>query len=125
MAENISTASLAYLGDAVFELMIREKLIRGNIPFKLLNQLAAKYVSAPAQSAIYHRIFPILTEDEKLIIKRGRNLHQNSRSKSANVSEYRHATGLEVLFGHLYLYEKHERLKEIFLLCIEDVRENG
>ena len=117
MEKNIGTRELAYLGDAVFELMVREKLIAENISFSTLNQIADKYVNAKAQSEMYHRIFTKLTGIEQSIIKRGRNLHTTARSKSACMSEYRHATGLEVLFGYLYVSGETNRIKEVFEMC--------
>jgi len=114
-------AELAYLGDAVFELLVRDMLVKGGVPFRDMSRRAKDYVSAVAQNAMYHKIFDILTEDEQNIMKRGRNLHGVSRAKSARVSEYRHATGLEVLFGHLHYSGKFERMNEIFTLCISEV----
>ena len=111
-------AELAYLGDAVFEIMVRDMLVRRNIPFKDLARNAKGYVSAVAQSAMYHKIFDQLTEGEQSLMKRGRNLHSASRAKSANVVEYRHATGLEVLFGWLHYHGEVERLNEVFQLCV-------
>ena len=112
-----TAAELAYLGDAVFELMVREKLLREGVPFRAINRRAKGYVSAKAQSEMYHRIFPALSEEEQTAAKRGRNLHTLSRAKNAGVSEYRHATGLEALFGHLHQQGKTARAEEIFLLC--------
>jgi len=111
-------AELAYLGDAVFELLVRDMLLEMGVPFRDMNSSAQGYVSAVAQSAMYHKIFDLLTEEEQSIMKRGRNLHGASRAKSAGVAEYRHATGLEVLFGHLHHTGETSRLKEIFKLCI-------
>jgi ribonuclease-3 family protein len=116
-----STAALAYLGDAVFELRVREMLLKQNpngIPISELNRLSRNYVTATAQSAMYHAVFDMLSEEEQDIMKRGRNLHSNSRAKSADVIAYRHATGLETLFG--YLYEKNAlgRIDELFNMCI-------
>ena len=118
MEKNIGTRELAYLGDAVFELMVREKLIADRIPFGSLNHIADKYVNAKTQAEMYHRIFTKLTNIEQSIIKRGRNLHTATRTKSACMSEYRHATGLEVLFGYLYVNVEMERLKEVFEMCV-------
>ena len=115
---DIGTRELAYLGDAVFELMVREKLIAEGIPFRLLGILSDKYVCAKSQSEMYHRIFTKLTHIEQSIIKRGRNLHGATRSKSACVSEYRHATGLEVLFGYLHANGETDRLAEVFEMCV-------
>jgi len=118
LAAGVSAAELAYLGDAVFELMVREKLLGEGIPFRALNRRAKGYVSATAQSAMYHRIFPDLSAEEQAVMKRGRNIHNVSRAKNAGVSEYRHATGLETLFGHLHQRGETARVNEIFLMCI-------
>ena len=123
MAQDLvsSTAELAYLGDAVFELLVREMLLQKGIIFHDLNSHAKDYVTAVAQSRMYHKIFPILTEQEQDIMKRGRNLNSSSRAKSARVSEYRHATGLETLFGYLHQQGNLTRVRNIFALCIKEV----
>ena len=119
---NTSVAALAYLGDAVFELRVREMLLSRNENGAALHQLnkqARKYVSAPAQAAMYHAIFPTLSDEEQAIMKRGRNLHTTSRAKNADMADYRHATGLEALFGYLYEKGDHMRLAELFEMCIK------
>ena len=116
-SSDLGTRELAYLGDAVFELMVRKKLISENIPFNMLNSTADKYVNAKTQAEMYHHIFTKLSNIEQSIIKRGRNLHTATKSKSACISEYRHATGLEVLFGYLYAKGEKERLREVFEMC--------
>ena len=123
MAQGIrnSPAELAYLGDAVFELLVREMLLQKGFAFHDLNNHAKGYVSAVAQSRMYHNIFSLLPEEEQDIMTRGRNLNTSSRAKSARVSEYRHATGLETLFGYLHLQGNAARIREVFALCIEIV----
>jgi len=113
-------AELAFLGDAVFELLVRDKLLQDGVLFRDMSRLAKNYVSAVAQNMMYHKIFPNLTEEEQTICKRGRNLHSVSRAKSARVAEYRHATGLEVLFGYLHHEEKFERMHDIFEMCVKE-----
>ena len=113
-----SAAELAYLGDAVFELFVREMLVNEGVPFREINRRAKTYVSAHAQSAMYHKIFPVLSSEEQSIMKRGRNLHSLSRAKNAGVSEYRHSTGLEALFGYLHKNGETARVREIFNMCI-------
>ena len=116
---------LAYLGDAVFELLVRDMLVKENVPFKDMARRAKGYVSAVAQNTMYHTIFDILTPEEQAMMKRGRNLHSVSRSKAARVSEYRHATGLEVLFGYLHSQGQFTRLEAVFKLCVDNnVRED-
>ena len=121
MAQGVGIAELAYLGDAVFELLVRDMLCKAGVPFRDMSRRAKDYVSAVAQNAMYHHIFDALSEEEQAMMKRGRNLHGASRAKSANVSEYRHATGLEVLFGHLHYQGAFDRLHVIFALCVEAI----
>lgn len=117
----ISAAGLAYMGDAVFELNVRKMLLdEGSRPVSALNKKARGYVSASAQAAMYHYIEPFLTEEEQSIMRRGRNLHTQSKAKNADVSDYRHATGLEALFGYLFLQGEEKRLAEVFELCIQE-----
>ena len=119
--EEYSPLNLAYLGDAVFELMVRETLVTDNLDnVRSLFRQSKSYVKASAQSQSYFRIFDRLSPDEQQIAKRGRNCKPASRAKNASVMEYQHATGLEALFGYLYLAGKTERLKEIFALCVPD-----
>ena len=117
---SLSAAELAYLGDAVFELWVRKMLIKKGVPFRDLNSNARGYVCAVAQAKMYHRLYPLLLEKEQAIIKRGRNLHNTSRAKGAQVAEYRHATGLETLFGYLYNMGDIQRIDEIFALCVSE-----
>ena len=116
-----SVGCLAYMGDAVFELYVRKMLLSsGSRPVDSLNKQARQYVSAAAQAKMYHNIGPFLTDEEQAVMKRGRNLHSNSKAKNAGISDYRHATGLEALFGYLFLEEQHERLTEVFEICIQN-----
>ena len=115
----LSTANLAYMGDAVFEIHVRKMLLAKNRPIDVVNRMARNYVSAKAQAAMYHRLEPHLDEYELSVMKRGRNLHSNSKAKNADTIAYRHATGLETLFGYLFVNEHHKRIEEIFKICIE------
>ncbi|MBQ8639737.1 MAG: ribonuclease III [Lachnospiraceae bacterium] len=102
---------LAYLGDAVYELMIRTILVsKGNIQVNKLNSQATKFVKASAQAAIAHAIAEELTQEEASIYRRGRNAKSYTVAKHATMSDYRHATGLEALCGFLYLKGESERL---------------
>jgi ribonuclease-3 family protein len=121
MNETQSTLSLAYLGDAVFELCVRDMLTRqGGLTLNGYNKLAKQYVPATRQALMYHRIYALLTEDEQAVIKRGRNLKTATRAKNASATDYRLATGLETLFGHLYVTKQYDRLNYIFLLCVTE-----
>ncbi len=118
----LSGATLAYLGDAVIEIMVREYIIRLGItdPGKL-NAVAKKFVSAKAQSAGVEHILTHLSEEETAVYKRGRNAHGISVPRSATVAEYRRATGLEALFAYLHLSGERERLRELFEITFEEV----
>lgn len=120
--ENYSPTVLAYLGDAVFELYVRSMLIGGaNKPVNELNRQAREIVRAEAQAGMYHRVVEDLTAEEQAVLKRGRNA-RTTTSRSASVSDYRHATGLEALFGYLFITGDHERISWLFEKCIEGER---
>ena len=107
--------TLAYIGDAVFELLTRERIVlAGEKPPAELNRLARGYVTAVAQSAAVERLLPLLDEDETAVYKRGRNAKSAHAPKSAGAVEYRRATGLECLFGYLYLAGRIERARALF-----------
>lgn len=119
--DKLSPLVLAYIGDAVFELFVRTYLISNvNKSSNSLTNYAKKYVSATAQSSFYYSLQQILTEKEIYILKRGRNANPSHKAKNASVAEYRNATGLEALFGFLYLSNKNERLLQIFNFCYEN-----
>lgn len=114
-----SPLALAYLGDSVFEIMVRENLIKQhNVKVNKLNIEARKYVSAVNQSKMYLFIFDNLSLDEQNILKWGKNAKAKTTSKSSTLLEYKYATGLETLFGYLYLLDKKERLNQIFEMCL-------
>lgn len=114
-----SPLALAYLGDSVFEIMVRENLIKQhNVKVNKLNIEARKYVSAVNQSKMYLFIFDNLSLDEQNILKWGKNAKAKTTSKSSTLLEYKYATGLETLFGYLYLSDKKERLNQIFEMCL-------
>lgn len=117
-SRNASNAALAYLGDAVIELMVRERLVEeGYTSSKTLNAKALDFVRAPAQAAAMSRIMPLLGEEEDAVFHRGRNIGHTSTPKSATVSEYRAATGMEALFGYLYITGNTERARELFAIA--------
>ncbi|MCL2664930.1 MAG: ribonuclease III [Defluviitaleaceae bacterium] len=121
MEKDIGAKALAFLGDAVFTLKVRVLLLSDNErPPDELSRRAKKYVTASAQASFYHKIFPLLNEEEQGLLKRGRNSSGLSKTKNANTSDYRHATGLETLFGYLFLSGNETRLNEIFNMCIKE-----
>lgn len=112
----INAGVLAYIGDAVYEVEIRNYLIKRNINnVNKLQKMAINYVSATAQSKILECLIEkgILTKEELYTIGRARNYKPNSKPKHADIKTYKKATALEALFGMLYLEEKKERIKEI------------
>ncbi|SCH02203.1 Mini-ribonuclease 3 [uncultured Ruminococcus sp.] len=112
---------LAYMGDAVLEIMVREKLIRrANMPVHKLHRMTVERVCADAQSAAVEIVYDRLTEEELAIYKRGRNANGNHVPKNADPQDYRRATGLEALFGYLHLKGKQERIDELFALIWKD-----
>ena len=111
----LSTEALAYLGDSVIELCTRDMLVcRGISNSKKLNIEALNYVRATTQAAAMREILGILTEEELAIYKRGRNIGHTNTPKSSSVGEYRSATGMEALFGYLYLKDNNTRINELF-----------
>ncbi len=110
-----STAALAYLGDCVIEMCVREHLVRaGYSSSARLNRIALDFVRAPMQAQAMKRILPLLSEEETAVFHRGRNGGHGHTPKSATMAEYRAATGMEALFGYLHLAGRQERIRELF-----------
>ena len=119
--QQVSTLGLAHIGDAVFELMVRSWLCaHGKLTSKGLHSATVRYVAAPAQAKAVLKITDKLTAEELAIYKRGRNARVNSVPHRADIAEYHAATGLETLFGWLYLLGMRERVNELFLIIMED-----
>ncbi len=119
---SLSTLGLAHLGDGVFEVMVRSWLIlHGRAKAKDLHRATVQYVAAPAQAERFARIQPLLTEEEADVFRRGRNTAPHSIPKAASRAQYQTATGLEALFGWLYLQGRTERLNELFSVMMEEV----
>ena len=117
----ISALGLAHCGDAVFELLVRTWLCaHGGVKVKSLHKETVAYVSAPAQARRMDRLLPLLTEEETDFYRRGRNAHVHGVPKNATREEYSKATGLECLFGSLYLLGRRERINELFTKTMED-----
>ena len=113
--QEVSTPALAYLGDCVIELCVRRYLLEcGFSTSRNLNREALRFVRAGAQAEAMKRILPVLNEVEEGYFKRGRNIGHTNVPKNATVSEYRAATGMEVLFGYLHLSEQQKRIDELF-----------
>ena len=118
--EELNCLTLSYLGDAVLEIMVREKVIEtGYTDVGKLNNMARTFVKATEQSNALNNILPLLDEEEMSFFKRGRNTKGNT-PKSASTVEYRRATGFEALFAFLYLKGRTERLKFLFDKAYQD-----
>lgn len=115
----LSPSVLCFVGDAVYGLYVRTALAQINRPSGELHNLSVKLVNASAQSMAYKVIEPFLSENEISIFKRGRNFHTNSTPKNATKSQYHTATGLECLFGYLYLSGNIARNDELFKVIWE------
>ena len=110
-AKQYSPLNLAYIGDAVYEVIIRTILLeRGNAPVNVLHKHASRLVRAEAQKDAYYRIKDLLTEEELSIFRRGRNAKSYTSAKNATIGDYRVATGFEALFGYWYLTGQTERM---------------
>ena len=111
----LSPLTLAFVGDGVYELLVRKRIVEaGSMPPKKLNAHKVEMVRASDQAAVYDGLEPLLTEDERDMLKRGRNAHTGSVPKNAQMADYRKATGVEALFGFLYLKGDWERLYFLF-----------
>lgn len=119
--KGISVLGFAHIGDAVYELLVRTWLCaHGKTTSKGLHKETVSYVAAPAQARAAAKILDKLTEEELTAFKRGRNAKVHSVPKNADISEYHSATGLETLFGFLYLKGAKDRLNELFSMIVED-----
>ena len=117
----ISNLGLAHIGDSVFELLCRSYLCaRGGKNVGNLHRDTIAMVKATAQAEFVDRLLPLLTEEEMAYYRRGKNAHVHAVPKSATAAEYAKATGLEALFGALYLAGKTQRLNELFRAVMEE-----
>ena len=118
----ISNLGLAHVGDGVYELLCRSYLCtRGDKTVLKLHRDSVELVKAPTQAKFADKLKPHLTEEEYAYFRRGKNTHTHAAPKSATPQEYAKATGLETLFGALYLLGRTERLNELFHIIMEDV----
>ena len=117
----ISSIGLAHVGDAVYELLVRGMLCSAkNAPVMQLHRLTVQKVRAEAQAEAVKKILPLLSEEEQTVYRRGRNTKVNSAPHHAEIGQYHAATGLEALFGWLYLQGKTARIGELFSAITEE-----
>ena len=111
---------MAYIGDAVFEICVRSKVLAdARTHVNELHKTSTKYVKAEAQSKMYHLLETQVTDEELAVLKRGRNAKSYTKAKNASLLDYRHATGVEALFGYLFLKGNIERVMELFEICMK------
>ena len=123
-ANNYSPLSLAFLGDSVYDTLVREYLLRqANMPVAKLHSAKIKLVCAEFQSSAYDVIAEKLNEHELGVLKRGRNATGNTVPKHADAAQYRRATAVECLLGYLYLTGQQKRICELFELIINQTEE--
>ena len=119
-ASKLSMLALAHVGDAVYELLTRTMLCtRANSSVAQLHKQTVSYVNAPAQARAAEKILPLLDSEEASVYRRGRNAKVNSVPHNADIGQYHAATGIEALFGWLYLQGRTERVEELFHAIME------
>ena len=115
----VPTLNLAFIGDGVYDLLVREHLVKtSSAHVGELNHRKVSMVNCKSQAAYVKELLPLLSEEEAEVYKRGRNTKVNSASKYSTLSDYHAATGLEALFGWLYLKGRQERINELFAQII-------
>ena len=123
-ARQMNPVVLAFVGDAVYTLLVRERLaVSSGEKAGRLNKRASELVSAHGQSGALERILPLLTEEELAVFKRGRNAHVHTIPPSASRVDYLRATALECLLGYLYLSGRRERVNALFAAMMEEERD--
>lgn len=120
-ARNLNPLVLAYIGDAVHSLIVKEKLVHNHdCKANALHQMASSQVNAHNQAEIANVVLPLLNQDEMDIYKRGRNSKNNHTAKNQSRDDYKHATGIEAVFGYLYLTGQSQRILQLLEVSNED-----
>lgn len=118
--KTMPSLNLAFIGDSVYEILVREYLCRINAgKVGVMNKIKVDMVCCKAQAEAAKLILPLLSEEEEGVYRRGRNVQVNSSSKSGSLADYHAATGLEALFGYLYLSGRTDRVRELFGIITE------
>lgn len=116
----MGSLALAHVGDAVFELLVRVHLAAAGGRNGSLHRAAVEMVNAAAQAGDMEKLLPLLSEEEAEVFRRGRNVKVHSVPKHARLGDYHAATGLEALFGYLYLLDRRDRLNVLFAVILEE-----
>lgn len=124
--KKINTTGLAYIGDAVYEVYVREGLLKENVSnIDAIHKMATKFVRAESQALVVKTIFDNLTEQEQALVKRARNHKISSKPKNADPVTYKLATAFEALVGYLYLTDDKDRLSEILSVAVKIIRDEA
>lgn len=116
--------TLAFIGDSVYEILVREHLCKSHAGrVGVMNKLKVDMVCCKAQAEAVKLILPVLTEEEQGVFRRGRNVNVNSTPKNSSLADYHAATGLEALFGYLYLSGREERCRQLFDIIISETNQ--
>lgn len=119
-ADSYSPLTLAFIGDGVYDLLVRDMLVRSaNRPVGELNRIKVSFVNCGSQAKFASLLMPVLTERELAVYKRGRNAAPKCTPKNGTVADYHSATGLEALFGYLHINGDKDRINELFALIIQ------
>lgn len=119
-ARMLSPLVYAYVGDALYEIYIRQYIVsKYKVKVNNMHKNSTKFVKASAQAEIVHALTEFFTEDEWKIIKKGRNHKTSTVAKNASITDYRYATGYECLLGYLFLTKQHDRVEEIVIESIK------
>lgn len=124
--KQLNSLALAYMGDAIFEVYVREHLLQnGSVKPNNLHREATKYVSAKAQSMVIRHLLDnqLLTDEEVAVVMRGRNAKSGTVPKNTDVQTYRYGTAFEALMGYLFLLKRIERLEEIIMISFEVIKD--
>lgn len=118
-----SPLTLAFIGDGVYDLLVRSYVVNlANRPVGELNKIKVSLVNCKSQAQFAKKLLPVLTEKEETVYKRGRNAATSNTPKNSTVADYHSATGLEALFGYLYITAQNDRINELFNLIIEEFK---
>lgn len=120
--KTLNSLALAFIGDTIFDLLTRGMILaEGNAPVNKMHQKAKAIVNATAQSKMYSAIEDKLTEEELGVLKRGRNAKSHTSAKNQSIVDYRRATGVEALFGYLYLKGEYDRIEELYSIGLKEI----
>lgn len=119
---SLNSLALAFIGDTIFDLLARGAIVsEGNTHVNIMHKKAKGIVNATSQSKMYSAIEDILTEEELTVMKRGRNAKSHTSAKNQSIVDYRRATGVEALFGYLYLLGRYERIEELYNIGLKEI----